>query len=83
MNLLLIRLLIFAVLFFAGLKLYRIYLEWQQSRAPKPHENQQGASMVRCQWCNVHCPEDDALREQGEWFCTPEHRDLYAEERNR
>lgn len=83
MNLLLIRLLIFAVLFFAGLKLYRMYLEWQQSRSPEQPDKQESAPMVRCQWCNVHCPEEDALREQGEWFCSAEHRDRFIKERNR
>lgn len=80
MNLLLIRLLIFAVLFFAGLKIYRIYLEWRHSQSPQRPESQEGARMVRCQWCQVHCPEEDALRERGEWFCSAEHRDRYLEE---
>ncbi|GKW49641.1 PP0621 family protein [Halomonas pacifica] len=83
MNLLLIRLIIFAVLFFAGLKLYRIYREWKLDRddllSPDEGNPSQG-QMVRCRYCQVHLPETDALRERGDWFCSSAHRDKYLEE---
>ncbi|GEK46517.1 PP0621 family protein [Bisbaumannia pacifica] len=83
MNLLLIRLIIFAVLFFAGLKLYRIYREWKLDRddllSPDEGTASQG-QMVRCRYCQVHLPETDALRERGDWFCSSAHRDKYLEE---
>ncbi|MFG6178645.1 PP0621 family protein [Halomonas sp. THAF12] len=81
MNLLLIRLIIFAVLFFAGLKLYRMYREWKLEREDTTQAGSQGGQMVRCAWCQVHLPEDDALRDKGQWFCTADHRDKYLEER--
>lgn len=82
MNLLLIRLIIFAVLFFAGLKLYRMYREWKLDReSPQLDGDAQGNRMVRCSWCQVHLPEDDALRERGDWFCSGDHRDKYLAER--
>ncbi|MFO7646919.1 MULTISPECIES: PP0621 family protein [Halomonas] len=83
MNLLLIRLIIFAVLFFAGLKLYRMYREWKLDREEllEGDDRQEGGRMVRCTWCQVHVPETDALREQGEWFCSSAHRDRYLEEK--
>ncbi|WP_328716968.1 PP0621 family protein [Halomonas elongata] len=81
MNLLLIRLIIFAVLFFAGLKLYRMYREWKLDRdADDRQDASPGNPMVRCAWCKVHLPENDALREKGEWFCSPDHRDKYLAE---
>jgi uncharacterized protein len=81
MNLLLIRLIIFAVLFLAGIKLYRIYREWKLDRDGSDQGGDaQGNRMVRCRWCQVHLPEDDALRERGEWFCSTEHRDKYLSE---
>ncbi|MDR5867896.1 PP0621 family protein [Halomonas koreensis] len=83
MNLLLIRLIIFAVLFFAGLKLYRMYREWKLDREQADAAGPDGGQMVRCAWCQVHLPEDDALREKGEWFCTADHRDKFLEERRR
>jgi len=82
MNLLLIRLIIFAVLFFAGLKLYRMYREWKLDReGPQQAGDAEGNRMVRCSWCQVHLPEDDALRERGDWFCSSDHRDKYLAER--
>ncbi|WFM70961.1 PP0621 family protein [Halomonas sp. CKK8] len=81
MNLLLIRLIIFAVLFFAGLKLYRMYREWKLDRDGPQQEGDQGNRMVRCSWCQVHLPEEDALRERGDWFCSGDHRDKYLAER--
>jgi uncharacterized protein len=82
MNLLLIRLIIFAVLFLAGLKLYRMYREWKLDReeALSGESQQEGGQMVRCAWCQVHVPESDALREKGDWFCSSAHRDRYLQE---
>ncbi|SEM20853.1 PP0621 family protein [Halomonas daqiaonensis] len=81
MNLLLIRLILFAVIFIAGLKLYRMYREWKLDReGPSEGDNVQGNRMVRCSWCQVHLPEDDALRERGDWFCSGDHRDKYLAE---
>ncbi|MGR2740043.1 PP0621 family protein [Billgrantia sp. Q4P2] len=84
MNLLLIRLIIFAVLFFAGLQLYRMYREWKLDReAQLPGDShEEGGQMVRCAWCKVHVPEADALREQGEWFCSSAHRDRFLQEQH-
>ncbi|MBB3231868.1 PP0621 family protein [Halomonas stenophila] len=82
MNLLLIRLIIFAVLFFAGLKLYRMYREWKLDREEAAQGSPQGNQMVRCAWCQVHLPEDEALREKGQWFCSPDHRNKYLEEQH-
>ncbi|MBF8223702.1 MULTISPECIES: PP0621 family protein [Halomonadaceae] len=83
MNLLLIRLIIFALLFFAGLKLYRMYREWKLDREELLEADDNAASegqMVRCRYCQVHLPETDALRERGDWFCSSAHRDKYLEE---
>ncbi|MDN6180511.1 MAG: hypothetical protein L0I84_05835 [Halomonas subglaciescola] len=85
MNLLIIRLIIFGVLFFAGMKLYGIYREWQMERAARlTRENRrEGGQMVRCRWCDVHVPEDEALRDNAEWFCSTAHRDRFAQEQRR
>jgi len=82
MNLLLIRLIIFAVLFLAGLKLYRMYREWKLAQEDDPDEQQSGGQMVRCAWCQVHVPETEAVRDKsaGEWFCSSAHRDRYLQE---
>ncbi|WP_027961785.1 PP0621 family protein [Halomonas halodenitrificans] len=83
MNLLIIRLIIFAVLFLAGLKLYRMYREWKLGREELLEGDRDasgGNQMVRCAWCQVHVPENDAQRATGEWFCSSAHRDRYLQE---
>ncbi|PMR75889.1 PP0621 family protein [Billgrantia endophytica] len=82
MNLLLIRLIIFGLLLFAGLKLYRMYRAWKLEREEllENDPDQEGGKMVRCTWCQVHVPETEALRDKGEWFCSSAHRDRYLEE---
>jgi uncharacterized protein len=82
MNLLIIRLILFAVLFLAGLKLYRMYREWKLGREELLERDHQdtGGQMVRCTWCKVHVPESEALRDQEQWFCCSAHRDRYLEE---
>ena len=81
MNLLIIRLIIFAVIFYAGLKLYRMYREWKIDQEESKDHKFQGGSMVRCAWCQVHLPESEALREKGEWFCCQEHKEKFSEEK--
>ncbi|OBA00178.1 PP0621 family protein [Halomonas sp. G11] len=82
MNLLIIRILIFAVLFYAGLKLFSMYRQWQRERLTQQHQDQQhdGGHMVRCRWCDVHLPEEEALREAEQWFCSSAHRDRFLQE---
>lgn len=78
MNLLLIRLIIFAVLFWAGLKLYRMYREWKlEQDMPRRVED---AQMVRCAYCRVHLPEQDAERRDQLWFCSSDHHARFLEE---
>lgn len=82
MNLLIIRLIIFAVLFFAGLKLYGMYRQWKFDREAleQPTSRRDSGQMVRCKWCDVHVPEDEALRDQQQWFCSGAHRDRFRQE---
>ncbi|SHF64866.1 uncharacterized protein SAMN02745148_03189 [Modicisalibacter ilicicola DSM 19980] len=80
MNLLIIRLIIFAVLFWAGLKLYRMYREWKLEHGADQPRHLDDARMVRCSQCRVHLPEDEALRQGDRWFCSHEHRDKFLEQ---
>ena len=58
MNLLIIRLIIFAVLLYAGLKLYGIYRQHKLSHQQQTPPRHEGGNMVRCRWCDVHVPEN-------------------------
>jgi len=82
MNLLIIRLIIFAVVFYAGLKLYGIYRQRkiEHEAQHKQVNRHEGGKMVRCRWCEVHVPEDEALRDHEQWFCSSAHRDRFLQE---
>lgn len=59
------------------------YIAWvfwrrlQATRAdklrPKPS---QAPRMVRCAQCQLHLPENLALRQDDKWYCSSEHRDV-------
>ncbi|MFK7731807.1 MAG: PP0621 family protein [Pseudomonadales bacterium] len=36
---------------------------------------QSSGSMVACQVCGTHVPEDNAIRSDDAWYCSAEHRD--------
>ncbi|MFC7370033.1 PP0621 family protein [Vreelandella zhaodongensis] len=80
MNLLIIRLIIFAVLFYVGLKLYGLYRERRLTHQQSEPARHEGGQMVRCRWCDVHVPEEEALRDSEQWFCSSAHRDRYLQE---
>jgi len=40
--------------------------------------------VVKCRYCDVHLPEQQALTHGDSWFCTKEHRQAWmAEDHNR
>lgn len=34
---------------------------------------QKTTQMVRCVHCNLHLPQDDAIRHNNQWYCSKEH----------
>ena len=42
-----------------------------------------GGRIVRCKACDVHLPEQDALREGDDWFCSQAHRQAWLANQNR
>lgn len=54
------------------------------ARKQRANEQQRGGAqtritgkVVRCKQCDVHLPEEQALREGDEWFCTQAHRQAW------
>ena len=69
----LIRLLIVLALAYAA------YLFWRRFQAAKANQHrppEAAPRMVRCAQCQVHLPEDRALRQHNKWYCCSEHRDV-------
>ena len=77
MSLLIIRLLVFVLVFWAGWRLWQYWQGFQNQRV----EDQQGGngheSMVKCEQCGVHLPASEAIKSGKLHFCCIEHRDAY------
>ncbi|WP_106475593.1 PP0621 family protein [Phytohalomonas tamaricis] len=75
----LVRLIIFAILIWFGLKLYRRYKLKQETlkRQKAAHELRDGGVMVRCAYCQVHLPKNEALTNDTQWFCCEPHRQKF------
>ena len=72
----LIRLILIFILLAIVWQLLKRWLTNQtQSRQQPPTENLQ--QMVRCEECGLHIPKQEALLENGKYFCCPEHRDRH------
>ncbi|MCO7233774.1 MULTISPECIES: PP0621 family protein [unclassified Cobetia] len=83
MSLLIIRLLVFAALFWAGLRLYRMYRQWKLSQDDYGNGNpaeREAQNMVRCAYCDLHLPENDAIRHEALHFCCQEHQQHFLDE---
>lgn len=59
--------------------LFCIWLLWrfvQKKTGGKQSTTQSNsASMVVCEVCGTHVPEDNAINENGRWYCSAAHRD--------
>jgi uncharacterized protein len=70
----LIRFLFFLLIASVVWFMVKNYLRKQELRERKEQGRVAGARIVRCKQCDVHLPEQDALREGDDWFCTPAHK---------
>lgn len=84
MGFLIIRLIIFILVFWAG---YRIWKMVQQVKKPanpptrQEKTNQAGAPMVKCDYCGLHLPTNESLTHGTHLhFCCPEHRQHFLDE---
>lgn len=68
----LLRLLLWAALIAAVIWFWR---RWQRddSRTEKTAEPS-SQPMVRCAQCRVHLPQDQAVSDNDQWYCSQEHR---------
>lgn len=70
----LIRFLFFLLIAGAAWFMVKNYLRKQERRASQEQGRVPGARIVRCKQCDVHLPEQNALREGEHWFCTQAHK---------
>lgn len=60
---------------------YIAYSFWRRMKAAQADKHRhtppsQAPRMVRCTHCQLHLPESLALRQDDQWYCCSEHRDV-------
>jgi len=68
----LIRLIVIALIIYL---VARILKRWAASKNSPTSNKLQETKMVRCEVCQLHIPEDDALQKNGHFYCSQEHLD--------
>ena len=71
----LIKLLVLAVVVFAGITLWRRLQAGRNRHGGSAASRNTPETMVRCKRCQVHIPQNKALRSNQDWYCCGEHRD--------
>lgn len=91
MSLLIIRLVIFILLFWVGFRLWQYWQNVANKNQPNhtlSNQNQaknsqneasqeDSEAMVRCAKCKVHLPKSSALQAGEQYFCSREHQDSF------
>lgn len=63
------RLILLAIIIGGGVWLWRRF----NSRSSLSKKDTPTQTMVRCAHCNVHLPQDRAIKRNQNWFCSSEH----------
>ena len=77
MSLLIIRLLVFVLVFWAGWRLWQYWQGAQNQRIEETRNKSGHENMVRCEQCGVHLPASEAIQSGKLHFCSIEHRDAF------
>lgn len=84
MGFILFRLIIFIGLVWVGIRLLKAYnqkkLESQRKdEAVQQQKSTDSEQMVQCRYCNLHLPQNGAVKHESLWFCCHEHRDHFLD----
>ena len=71
----LIRLLTILLLGWLAWSLYKNYVNKQVQQQQK--RKLQAGRIVKCQYCDLHLPETQALQHDSTWFCTRDHMQAF------
>ncbi|MDO9386982.1 MAG: PP0621 family protein [Thiobacillus sp.] len=65
------------LLIIIGLVVYALIRNYQRSlNKPASAQEQTVEDMVKCAHCGVNLPHSEAIYSGGDFFCTPEHKQL-------
>lgn len=65
----LIRLIVIALIVYLVIQIIK---RWLANKTPTP-SNLEETKMVQCKVCQLHIPENEALLQSGEYYCSQEH----------
>lgn len=68
----LIRLIVIGLIIYL---LARIIKGWAANKNANKKKRSQETKMVRCDVCQLHIPEDEALQKNGHFYCSQQHLD--------
>lgn len=72
----LIKLMMLVALVIGLVILWRRFKAWKISSQQRPRSGSANPPlMVRCAKCQLHLPQDQALRVNDQWYCCDAHRD--------
>lgn len=58
--------------------LIRIFKRWSANKTSHVAKKQsEHDKMVRCDICQLHVPENEALKKNGKFYCSQEHLELH------
>lgn len=69
----LVRLILIGVAVAAAIYLLRLVLSPRHTRAAPPARAGASQTMVKCQACGLHVPQDEALYREGRPYCSEAH----------
>ncbi|MCW8900676.1 MAG: DUF2500 domain-containing protein [Gammaproteobacteria bacterium] len=70
----LIRLIVIALIIYL---LIQIFKRWAANKnsSSSSEQHQNSTAMVQCKTCKLHIPENEALKKDGEFYCSQAHLD--------
>lgn len=82
----LIRLLIILAIVWFAWHTVRRWLRGVQPKSKGATQREQkrplvGGRIVKCRYCDLHLPEQEAVQHDAEWFCSNEHARLFLSQR--
>lgn len=65
-----VRILVIALIIYL---LLRIFKGWAANNKSTAQSHSEGEKMVRCEVCQLHIPESEAIQDNGKYYCCREH----------
>jgi uncharacterized protein len=67
-----------AIIVILAVLAYRLIKRWLNNLPRQSGVASKGKidQMVRCHYCGLHIPQDEALHADNHWYCNQEHRQL-------